>query len=77
MKLNSEGGRGWKKKSQVQNLHLHPIALLQAIAAVEAQLGEPLRDDGPILGIEFDQIPPGAFGSPIGIFFPSSMFSNI
>ena len=56
---------------------LHPTTLLQAIAAVEAQLGEPLRDDGPILGVEFDQLPPGAFGSPIGICFPSSMFFNI
>lgn len=39
---------------------------LRAIACVEAQLGEPLRDDGPILGIEFDPLPPDAFGAPIG-----------
>jgi hypothetical protein len=32
-----------------------------AIAAVEAQLGEPLREDGPPLGVEFDPLPPGAF----------------
>lgn len=39
----------------------------RAIAIVEAQLGEPLREDGPILGIEFDSLPPDAFGAPIGI----------
>lgn len=40
---------------------------LRVIASVEAQLGEPLRDDGPILGMEFDPLPPDAFGAPIGI----------
>jgi len=34
-----------------------------AIAAVEAQLGEPLREDGPPLGVEFDPLPPGAFST--------------
>ncbi|KAG6777081.1 hypothetical protein POTOM_016883 [Populus tomentosa] len=38
---------------------------LRAIACVEAQLGEPLREDGPILGMEFDPLPPDAFGTPI------------
>lgn len=38
---------------------------LRAIACVESQLGEPLREDGPILGIEFDPLPPDAFGAPI------------
>ncbi|KAJ4847083.1 hypothetical protein Tsubulata_040919 [Turnera subulata] len=42
------------------------IAELRAIAFVEAQLGEPLREDGPILGMEFDPLPPYAFGAPIG-----------
>lgn len=37
----------------------------RAIACVEAQLGEPLRSDGPVFGIEFDVLPPGAFGAPI------------
>ncbi|EEF44370.1 homeobox-DDT domain protein RLT2 isoform X2 [Ricinus communis] len=41
------------------------IAELRAIAFVEAQLGEPLREDGPILGMEFDPLPPDAFGAPI------------
>ncbi|KAI9086822.1 hypothetical protein K1719_031416 [Acacia pycnantha] len=41
-------------------------AELKAIAFMEAQLGEPLREDGPILGMEFDPLPPGAFGAPIG-----------
>lgn len=40
----------------------------RVIACVEAQLGEPLREDGPILGVEFDELPPGAFGAPIGTF---------
>ncbi|CAE5958735.1 unnamed protein product [Arabidopsis arenosa] len=39
----------------------------RAIVCIEAQLGEPLRDDGPILGMEFDPLPPGAFGTPIGM----------
>ncbi|XP_018483497.2 homeobox-DDT domain protein RLT2 isoform X2 [Raphanus sativus] len=38
---------------------------VRAIGYVEAQLGERLRDDGPILGMEFDPLPPGAFGTPI------------
>ncbi|XP_073155835.1 homeobox-DDT domain protein RLT2-like isoform X2 [Henckelia pumila] len=44
-----------------------PLAVSEqrAIAFVEAQLGEPLREDGPILGMEFDPLPPGAFGAPI------------
>ncbi|XP_009781785.1 homeobox-DDT domain protein RLT1 isoform X1 [Nicotiana sylvestris] len=37
----------------------------RVIACIEAQLGEPLREDGPILGVEFDELPPGAFGTPI------------
>ncbi|KAA8524323.1 hypothetical protein F0562_010746 [Nyssa sinensis] len=41
------------------------ISELRAIAFVEAQLGESLREDGPILGMEFDPLPPGAFGAPI------------
>lgn len=45
---------------------------VRAIGYVEAQLGERLRDDGPILGMEFDPLPPGAFGTPIGICFLSS-----
>lgn len=40
----------------------------RAIVCIEAQLGEPLRDDGPILGMEFDPLPPGAFGTPIGMY---------
>ncbi|KAI4368150.1 hypothetical protein MLD38_016739 [Melastoma candidum] len=44
-----------------------PITImeLRAIACVESQLGEPLREDGPILGMEFDPLPPDAFGTPI------------
>ncbi|KAJ8545489.1 hypothetical protein K7X08_018072 [Anisodus acutangulus] len=37
----------------------------RVVACIEAQLGEPLREDGPILGVEFDELPPGAFGTPI------------
>ncbi|AQK97182.1 Homeobox-DDT domain protein RLT1 [Zea mays] len=38
---------------------------LRVINSVESQLGEPLREDGPALGINFDPLPPGAFGAPI------------
>ncbi|CAA7017472.1 unnamed protein product [Microthlaspi erraticum] len=38
---------------------------VRAVGYVEAQLGERLRDNGPILGMEFDPLPPGAFGMPI------------
>lgn len=48
---------------------LPPIQLAQAelrvINSVESQLGEPLREDGPVLGTTFDPVPPGAFGAPI------------
>lgn len=40
----------------------------QIIACIEAQLGHPLREDGPVLGVEFDDMPPGAFGASIGTF---------
>ena len=46
----------------------------RAVAFVEAQLGEPLREDGPILGLEFDSLPPDAFGSSIGTFPFSVLF---
>ncbi|CAL9169362.1 homeobox-DDT domain protein RLT2-like isoform X1 [Musa acuminata AAA Group] len=47
--------------------HLAHLAVMecQILASVEAQLGEPLRPDGPVLGVEFDPLPPGAFGVPI------------
>lgn len=53
----------------VKRYYEPPQALseLRAIAFVEAQLGEHLREDGPILGMEFDPLPPGAFGAPIGM----------
>ncbi|KAJ7948365.1 Homeobox-DDT domain protein [Quillaja saponaria] len=43
------------------------IAELRAIELVEVQLGEPLREDGPILGMEFDPLPPDAFGAPVEV----------
>lgn len=39
---------------------------LGAVAFVELQLGEHIRKDGPMLGMEFDPLPPGAFGAPLG-----------
>lgn len=45
------------------------VAELQAIASVEAQLGEPLRWDSPCLGVEFDPLPSGAFSSA-AVSFP-------
>ncbi|KAM0864539.1 hypothetical protein ACQ4PT_043854 [Festuca glaucescens] len=38
---------------------------LRIITSVESQLGEPMREDGPVLGNDFDPLPPGAFGAPI------------
>lgn len=49
------------------------ILELRAVACVEAQLGEPLREDGPVLGIEFDPLPPDAFGAPIGIIYAPTL----
>ncbi|CAN7093885.1 unnamed protein product [Brassica rapa subsp. narinosa] len=43
------------------------VMVRRAVACIEAQLGEPLRDDGPTLGMEFDPLPPGAFGTPIAM----------
>lgn len=57
------------ESASVRRYYEPPLAISEqrAIKFVEAQLGEPLRDDGPILGMEFDPLPPGAFGAPIGI----------
>ncbi|KAI3823950.1 hypothetical protein L1987_05396 [Smallanthus sonchifolius] len=44
--------------------------LRRIIDCVEVQLGEPLRQDGPDLGTEFDELPPGAFGTPIVVKKP-------
>ncbi|KAJ3670695.1 hypothetical protein LUZ60_008121 [Juncus effusus] len=38
---------------------------MRAVANVERMLGGSLREDGPILGIEFEPLPPGAFGAPL------------
>jgi hypothetical protein len=48
--------------------HQSTVVEARAVAFVEAQLGEPLREDGPILGMEFDPLPPDAFGASIGKF---------
>ncbi|KAG8364736.1 hypothetical protein BUALT_Bualt18G0029700 [Buddleja alternifolia] len=57
-----------KELLPIRRFYEPPLAISEqkAIAFVEAQLGEPLREDGPILGMEFDPLPPGAFGAPIG-----------
>ena len=36
-----------------------------AITAVKRQLGRQYEEDGPLLGVDFDPLPPGAFESPI------------
>ncbi|KAL0327915.1 UNVERIFIED_CONTAM: Homeobox-DDT domain protein RLT2 [Sesamum calycinum] len=56
-----------------------PLAISEqrAIRIFEAQLGEPLREDGPILGMEFDPLPPGAFGAPIGQQKPSGQTYDV
>ncbi|GFQ02895.1 pancreas/duodenum homeobox protein 1 [Phtheirospermum japonicum] len=43
-----------KVKGQVENV---------AVTAVKRQLGKNYREDGPPLGVDFDQLPPGAFES--------------
>ncbi|KAF0917404.1 hypothetical protein E2562_017855 [Oryza meyeriana var. granulata] len=48
----------------VASMQLTPSEL-RVIHSVESQLGEPMREDGPVLGIEFDPLPPGSFGAPI------------
>lgn len=55
-----------KRSRQTASNSVDPwrVSERQAIASVEAQLGEPLRWDSPCLGIEFDPLPPGAFSSP-------------
>ncbi|KAL1325259.1 hypothetical protein HN51_035339 [Arachis hypogaea] len=61
-------GRGAGLPTMENNSYYEPhqaIEVLRAITFVERQLGQPLREDGPILGMEFDSLPPGAFGAPI------------
>lgn len=56
-----------KKFQQVisRDVDLRRAAELRAISAVEAQLGELLREDCPVLGVEFDGLPSGAFMAPL------------
>nr|XP_043622905.1 homeobox-DDT domain protein RLT1 isoform X2 [Erigeron canadensis] len=51
--------------SRAYELTQQKMMIRRIIECVEVQLGESLREDGPALGIEFDEPPPGAFGSPI------------
>lgn len=76
----SGSGSGSSPYARVEPLNVAPLGVPgyyespqaklehRAIACVEAQLGEPLRENGPILGVEFDPLPPDAFGAPIGIY---------
>ncbi|CAN0896751.1 Homeobox-DDT domain protein RLT2 [Linum grandiflorum] len=41
------------------------VAELRAMSFVEEQLEEPMREDGPVLGVEFDPLPPDAFSEPM------------
>lgn len=50
----------------VMPLPHHSVSELNVVAFVESQLGERIREDGPILGMVFDPLPPGAFGAPLG-----------
>lgn len=63
------GGSGSGGVTVVRRFNEPSSAEVRAIGYVEAQLGERLRENGPILGMEFDPLPPGAFGMPIGIYF--------
>ncbi|XP_017641597.2 homeobox-DDT domain protein RLT1-like isoform X4 [Gossypium arboreum] len=65
-KLGGSSSRGMTEDVQTVRRYYESqqsIMELRAIACVEAQLGEPLRDDGPMLGMEFDPLPPDAFGA--------------
>uniref|UniRef100_A0A0D9WJQ0 Homeobox domain-containing protein n=1 Tax=Leersia perrieri TaxID=77586 RepID=A0A0D9WJQ0_9ORYZ len=61
--------RRYYEPPQVMLPPMAPMQLTRAehrvIDSVERLIGEPLRDDGPVLGVEFDPLPPGAFGAPI------------
>ncbi|KAK7319734.1 hypothetical protein RJT34_04459 [Clitoria ternatea] len=73
----SGSGSGSSPYHQMEPLNMVPAGVLsyyespqakmelRAMACVEKQLHGPLREDGPILGIEFDPLPPDAFGAPI------------
>ncbi|PKU86172.1 homeobox-DDT domain protein RLT2 isoform X2 [Dendrobium catenatum] len=59
-----------KKKTQLQHMMsqqqpsheaLDPLVL----TFMERKLGGRLREDGPLVGVNFDPLPPGAFGSPL------------
>jgi hypothetical protein len=56
---------------QVMLPPLAPVQLTRAaqqvLNSVDELLGEPLREDGPMLGVTFEPPPPGAFGAPIGM----------
>ncbi|KAG7612214.1 Homeobox domain [Arabidopsis suecica] len=58
-------GSGGSGVTVVRRFNEPSSAEVRAIGYVEAQLGERLRDNGPVLGMEFDPLPPGAFGMPI------------
>jgi hypothetical protein len=64
-KRSSKGTDGHSRKRAQQGplntMDSRRAAEIRAIAAVEVQLGEPLRDDCPALGVEFDALPVGAF----------------
>ncbi|KAG6477101.1 hypothetical protein ZIOFF_066353 [Zingiber officinale] len=42
-----------------------PRELQMIVLHVEKKLGQPVRSDGPILGVEFKPLPPGAFEAPL------------
>ncbi|KAD7117894.1 hypothetical protein E3N88_05162 [Mikania micrantha] len=56
--------------SRAYELSQQKMIIRRIIDCVEVQLGEPLREDGPALGTEFDELPPGAFGTPIVVKKP-------
>jgi hypothetical protein len=64
-------GRMYYEPPQVMLPPLAPVQLpraaQQVLNSVEQLLGEPLREDGPMLGVSFEPPPPGAFGAPIGM----------
>ena len=80
-KRSSKDGDGHSRKrtqqSHLNTMDLRRAAEARAIAAVEVQLGEPLRGDCPTLGVEFDALPVGAFTTYMcksGLFYYFGVF---
>ncbi|XP_074566224.1 uncharacterized protein LOC141822798 [Curcuma longa] len=53
------------RELQIGCLRRDPRELQMIVLHVEKKLGHPVRADGPILGVDFKPLPPGAFEAPL------------